>query len=53
MDTVGNKGAHTELQVIKNAAPSTAEWILDKAIQSAWRRRDEPPHGAGPGRALE
>jgi acyl-CoA dehydrogenase len=38
MDTVGNKGAHTEIQAIKIAAPSTVEWILDKAIQV---------HGAG------
>src|SRR5690242_21424306 len=33
MDTVGNKGAHTEIQAIKIATPSTVEWILDKAIQ--------------------
>lgn len=33
MDTVGNKGAHTEIQAIKIAVPSTVEWILDKAIQ--------------------
>ena len=38
MDTVGNKGAHTEIQAIKIATPSTVEWILDKAIQL---------HGAG------
>ncbi|MGH3515887.1 MAG: acyl-CoA dehydrogenase family protein [Haloechinothrix sp.] len=38
MDTVGNKGAHTEIQAIKIATPSTVEWILDKAIQT---------HGAG------
>ncbi|WP_406068825.1 acyl-CoA dehydrogenase family protein [Micromonospora sp. NBC_01638] len=38
MDTVGNKGAHTEIQAIKIAAPKTVEWILDKAIQV---------HGAG------
>lgn len=38
MDTVGNKGAHTEIQAIKIATPSTVEWILDKAIQA---------HGAG------
>ena len=38
MDTVGNKGAHTEIQAIKIATPSTVEWILDKAIQI---------HGAG------
>jgi acyl-CoA dehydrogenase len=38
MDTVGNRGAHTEIQAIKIAVPSMAEWILDKAIQA---------HGAG------
>jgi alkylation response protein AidB-like acyl-CoA dehydrogenase len=34
MDTVGNKGAHTEIQAIKIVVPSTVEWIVDKAIQS-------------------
>jgi acyl-CoA dehydrogenase len=38
MDTVGNKGAHAEIQAIKIATPRTVEWILDKAIQV---------HGAG------
>jgi len=38
MDTKGNKGAHTEIQAIKIATPSTVQWILDKAIQV---------HGAG------
>ena len=38
MDTVGNKGAHTEIQSIKILVPQMTEWILDKAIQS---------HGAG------
>jgi len=38
MDTVGNQGAHTEIQAIKIATPQTVEWILDKAIQV---------HGAG------
>ncbi|MEJ2852227.1 MULTISPECIES: acyl-CoA dehydrogenase family protein [unclassified Saccharothrix] len=38
MDTVGNKGAHTEIQAIKIATPLMAEWVLDKAIQA---------HGAG------
>jgi acyl-CoA dehydrogenase len=33
MDTVGNKAAHTEIQAIKIATPSTVQWILDKAIQ--------------------
>jgi acyl-CoA dehydrogenase len=34
MDTVGNKGAHSEIQAIKIVAPSTAQWIIDKAIQT-------------------
>jgi acyl-CoA dehydrogenase len=34
MDTVGNKGAHSEIQAIKIATPQTVEWILDKAIQT-------------------
>jgi acyl-CoA dehydrogenase len=34
MDTVGNKGAHTEIQAIKITTPATVEWILDKAIQT-------------------
>jgi acyl-CoA dehydrogenase len=34
MDTVGNKGAHTEIQAIKIAVPRMAEWVLDKAIQT-------------------
>ncbi len=38
MDTAGNKGAHTEIQAIKIAVPSMAEWVIDKAIQA---------HGAG------
>jgi acyl-CoA dehydrogenase len=38
MDTVGNKGAHTEIQAIKILVPRMTEWILDKAIQA---------HGAG------
>jgi acyl-CoA dehydrogenase len=33
MDTVGNKGAHTEIQAIKIATPETVQWILDKAMQ--------------------
>lgn len=33
MDTAGNRGAHTEIQAIKIAAPATVQWILDKAIQ--------------------
>ncbi|MEV6398778.1 acyl-CoA dehydrogenase family protein [Streptomyces sp. NPDC051907] len=38
MDTVGNKGAHTEIQAIKIATPRAVVDILDKAVQV---------HGAG------
>jgi acyl-CoA dehydrogenase len=38
MDTVGNKGAHTEIQAIKIATPAMAEWVINRAIQA---------HGAG------
>ncbi|MGH3274183.1 MAG: acyl-CoA dehydrogenase family protein [Streptosporangiaceae bacterium] len=38
MDTVGNKGAHTEIQAIKIGTPQMAEWVIDRAIQA---------HGAG------
>jgi acyl-CoA dehydrogenase len=38
MDTVGNRGAHAEIQGIKIATPRTVQWVLDKAIQV---------HGAG------
>ncbi|MGX5208709.1 acyl-CoA dehydrogenase family protein [Streptomyces violaceus] len=38
MDTVGNKGAHTEIQSIKIATPRAVVDILDRAIQL---------HGAG------
>jgi len=34
MDTVGNKGAHTEIQAIKIVTPAMAEWVIDKAIQA-------------------
>ncbi len=34
MDTVGNRGAHTEIQAIKIATPAMAEWVIDKAIQA-------------------
>jgi acyl-CoA dehydrogenase len=34
MDTVGNRGAHTEIQAIKIATPRAVEWVLDKAIQT-------------------
>jgi acyl-CoA dehydrogenase len=34
MDTVGNRGAHTEIQAIKIAVPQMTEWVLDKAIQA-------------------
>ncbi|MET9345722.1 acyl-CoA dehydrogenase family protein [Streptomyces termitum] len=38
MDTVGNKGAHTEIQAIKIATPRAVVDIVDKAVQA---------HGAG------
>ncbi|MEV4760084.1 acyl-CoA dehydrogenase family protein [Micromonospora sp. NPDC049559] len=34
MDTVGNRGAHTEIQAIKIVTPAMAEWVIDKAIQA-------------------
>ncbi len=33
MDTVGNKGAHTEIQSIKIATPAMALGVIDRAIQ--------------------
>jgi acyl-CoA dehydrogenase len=30
MDTVGNKGAHTEIQAIKILTPSMAEWVVTR-----------------------
>ncbi|MBQ0988099.1 acyl-CoA dehydrogenase family protein [Streptomyces sp. F63] len=33
MDTVGNKGAHTEIQAIKIATPRTVVALLDRAVQ--------------------
>ncbi len=38
MDTVGNRGAHTEIQAIKIATPQVVQQILDRAMQV---------HGAG------
>jgi alkylation response protein AidB-like acyl-CoA dehydrogenase len=38
MDTVGNRGAHTEIQAIKIATPAKVGQILDRAVQV---------HGAG------
>ncbi|MFE9041988.1 acyl-CoA dehydrogenase family protein [Streptomyces sp. NPDC007818] len=38
MDTVGNKGAHTEIQAIKIATPRAVVDIIDRAVQA---------HGAG------
>ncbi|WP_414169682.1 acyl-CoA dehydrogenase family protein [Streptoverticillium reticulum] len=38
MDTVGNRGAHTEIQAIKIATPRTVVQIIDHAVQL---------HGAG------
>ncbi len=34
MDTVGNKGAHTEIQAIKIATPRMTQWVVEKAIQA-------------------
>ena len=34
MDTVGNKGARTEVSAIKIAAPEVATWVIDRAIQA-------------------
>jgi len=34
MDTVGNKGAHGEIQAIKIVTPAMTEWVIDKAIQA-------------------
>ncbi|TDC88969.1 acyl-CoA dehydrogenase [Saccharopolyspora aridisoli] len=34
MDTVGNQGAHTEIQSIKVAVPEVATWVVDRAIQA-------------------
>jgi acyl-CoA dehydrogenase len=34
MDTVGNKGAHTEIQAIKVAVPEMTTWVIDRAIQA-------------------
>ncbi|MFE6777660.1 acyl-CoA dehydrogenase family protein [Streptomyces sp. NPDC057702] len=33
MDTVGNRGAHTEIQAIKIATPRTVADIIDRAVQ--------------------
>jgi acyl-CoA dehydrogenase len=38
IDTVGAREARTEISAIKIAAPSMAEWVIDKAVQA---------HGAG------
>lgn len=38
MDTAGNRGADTEIQAIKIAAPRTVQWILDKGHPGARRR---------------
>ena len=34
MDTVGNKGAHREIQAIKIVTPAMSQWVIDKAIQA-------------------
>jgi len=33
MDTVGNRGARSEVSAIKIAAPEMATWVIDRAIQ--------------------
>jgi acyl-CoA dehydrogenase len=34
MDTVGNRGARTEISAIKVAAPEVATWVIDRSIQA-------------------
>src|ERR1700751_1190976 len=34
MDTVGNRGAHAEIQAIKIVTPAMAQWVIDRAIQA-------------------
>ena len=34
VDTVGNKGAHTEIQAIKILTPEVTTWVLDRAVQA-------------------
>ncbi|WP_433872228.1 acyl-CoA dehydrogenase family protein [Saccharopolyspora sp. CA-218241] len=34
MDTVGNRGAHTEIQAIKVGVPEMVTWVIDRAIQA-------------------
>jgi acyl-CoA dehydrogenase len=34
MDTVGNRGAHTEIQAIKIGTPAMATWVIDRAVQA-------------------
>jgi acyl-CoA dehydrogenase len=34
IDSVGAKGAHTEIQAIKVGTPAMAEWVIDRAIQA-------------------
>jgi len=34
MDTVGNKGAHREIQAIKIVTPAMSQWVIDRAIQA-------------------
>lgn len=54
MDTVGNRGAHTEIQSIKIATPRAVCDILDRAVQlygAAWGRPGLPAGrtlGVGP-----
>src|SRR5260370_1875587 len=41
MDTVGDRGAHTEIQALKIPAPATVAPLIDRAI---------PLHGGAPAR---
>ena len=64
MDTVGNKGAHTEIQAIKIATPRAVVDILDQAVQlhgaggvsqdfplaELWAGRPDAAAGGRPGR---
>ena len=47
MDTVGNKGAHTEIQAIKIETPAMAEWVHRQGDPGARGGRDQPGLPAG------
>ena len=51
MDTVGNKGAHTEIQAIKIITPGTVEWIMLPCGPSM-RKRIRAPRGDRPRSAV-